>query len=108
MAERYLGRLGLLSCQAGRGAGKSTLTAACRQLGFGYMTDEIAVLLESGLIRPFPKPLRLSTWSRAVLGVDHTSLAFVTSGFKAPVAPEDLGAVVVEGDVKVTLIRVRP
>ena len=99
-----LGPSGAVLFPGGPGAGKSTLTAACGQLGMGYMTDEIVVLLKNGLIRPFPKPLWLSSWSRSALKIDDASLAFVARGFKAPVTPEDLGATTVDENTKLSHI----
>lgn len=50
------------------GAGKSTLTAACLQAGFAYVSDE-ALALVDGRARVYPKPVSLSAWSLAALGL---------------------------------------
>lgn len=83
------------------GSGKSTLTAACARSGLPYMSDEIALFTGDGSVRPFPKPLWLSSWSRHILGIDDDSLQFVAPGFKAVLAPEELGVNVVVDPVDV-------
>ncbi|MCW2776354.1 MAG: hypothetical protein JWN17_79 [Frankiales bacterium] len=50
------------------GAGKSTLTGACLREGFAYVSDE-ALVLQQTSVRPYPKPLSLSAWSLAGLGL---------------------------------------
>lgn len=82
----------------GSGAGKSTLTAAFAVMGLDYLTDEIALFTDDGLIRPFPKPLWLSSWSRQIFGIVDDDLGFVAPGFKAAVTPEDVGVGVATGD----------
>ena len=45
---------------AASGSGKSTLVAGLASVGFGYLTDDVAVLdWESGRIQPYPKPIAL-------------------------------------------------
>jgi hypothetical protein len=52
------------------GSGKSTITAACVQQGFGYVTDEmIAVDLESLAVTGLPRPVMLTSWSAHRLGI---------------------------------------
>jgi hypothetical protein len=50
------------------GMGKSTLTAACLRVGFGYVSDEALCLrAPDGSVVPYPRPVALSPWStRAV------------------------------------------
>ncbi len=44
------------------GSGKSTLAAGLVTAGFGYLTDDVsAITLETGQIRPYPKPITLAT-----------------------------------------------
>jgi len=52
------------------GAGKSTLVAACLAAGCTYVSDEALVLPAAGGVRPYAKPLALSRWSLARLGLD--------------------------------------
>ena len=58
------------------GQGKTTLSAACLKAGFEYVSDEALVVGENGEVIPYPKPLALSDWSLATLGVDREKLAF--------------------------------
>jgi hypothetical protein len=72
------------------GAGKSTLTAACLQAGARYVSDEaLCVEFGRGLVRPYPKPIRLSASSQRLLGLSPpwTTDALVTA--------EELGATAV-------------
>jgi HprK-related kinase A len=44
------------------GSGKSTLSAGLVAAGFGYLTDDVcAIDLDSGRVRPHPKPISLAT-----------------------------------------------
>jgi len=55
------------------GAGKSTLTAALCLAGAAYLSDEALVLDDTGgspLVVPYPKPLALSPWSAAAVGLE--------------------------------------
>lgn len=60
---------GVLAMPAESGTGKSTLAAACLQRGFGYVSDEALVLTPNGVVLPYPRPLALSAWSRAAIGI---------------------------------------
>jgi len=54
------------------GAGKSTLTAACLLAGGHYVSDEaLCIDFDSGLVVPYPKPIRLSAPSRRLLGLSQ-------------------------------------
>lgn len=76
------------------GAGKTTLTAACLQAGFTYVSDE-ALALQDGRARPYLKPLSLSAWSLEAVG-----LAPPEPGTQErPVPPAGLGAAVAEAPV---------
>jgi Coenzyme PQQ synthesis protein D (PqqD) len=53
------------------GQGKTTLTAALLQLGWDYVSDEaLSLRWSDGSIVPYPRPLALSTWAAAELGVN--------------------------------------
>jgi hypothetical protein len=73
------------------GAGKSTLTAACLQVGAGYVSDEaLCVDFHSGLVLPYPKPIRLSASSQHLLGLSPSP------DTDALVIADELGARTVE------------
>ena len=76
------------------GTGKSTITAACLQQGFGYVTDE-ALIIEptSEAVVPYPKALWLSPRTRRLLGVtDDDLVTIVDEKRKAPVLATALGS----------------
>lgn len=53
------------------GAGKTTLTAACLLAGLHYVSDEALCLdWQDAAVRPYPRPLALSPWSAAALGLE--------------------------------------
>jgi hypothetical protein len=69
------------------GAGKSTLTAACLQAGARYVSDEaLCVDFDTGLVVPYPKPIRLSASSQRLLGLSPCPAA------DALVTADELGA----------------
>lgn len=77
------------------GAGKSTLAAALCRAGADYFSDEALVLDADGRAVPYPKPLALSAWSLAAIGLQPAA----TAGEHGPagareflVAPQALGA----------------
>lgn len=81
---------------AASGAGKTTLTAACLLAGLAYVSDEALCLdWHDGTITAYPRPLALSPWSMAALGLADPT---VPIGIADPVAgetlvsPADLGA----------------
>ena len=52
------------------GQGKSTLTAACLRAGLDYVSDEALCLdWRDARVLPYPRPLELSGWSRAAVGL---------------------------------------
>jgi Coenzyme PQQ synthesis protein D (PqqD) len=61
------GRVVVITGASGRG--KSTLTAALVQRGFGYLTDEIVVIGRGGQVEPYPKALEID-----VDGLDRLGL----------------------------------
>ena len=71
------------------GMGKTTLVAACLQNGFKYVSDEALCLdYADSLVVAYPKPLNLTSWSLATLGLPRADE--VTT--KTPVTPEELGS----------------
>ncbi len=79
----------VLALVAESGGGKSTLTAACLQAGFGYGSDEsLCLRYHDAAVEIYPRPLGLSRWSREVLSIGHGT------GFEgeAPVSAAALGA----------------
>ena len=78
---------------ADSGGGKSTLTAACLQAGFDYVSDEsLCIDVDSGSVEAYPKPLELSPWSRQQLGIDDGTLAFPADRNEGMVTPVSLGS----------------
>ena len=78
---------------ADSGGGKSTLTAACLQAGFDYVSDEsLCIDVDSGSVEAYPKPLGLSPWSRQQLGIDDATLAFPADRNEGMVTPVGLGS----------------
>jgi hypothetical protein len=67
---------GVVACDEGvvafpgrSGVGKSTLTSACLQRGFDYVSDEgLCLDYDLATVRPYPRPLGLSPWSAAAMG----------------------------------------
>jgi hypothetical protein len=92
------------------GGGKSTLTAACVLRGFDYVSDEALCLnLEDGRVVPYPRPIGLSSWSRAMLGVPAASGS--AGDAETYVAAADLGGLVASGPLAVghvVLVERRP
>jgi hypothetical protein len=90
------------------GLGKSTLTAALVQAGFGYLSDEVlAVPRTGGLPAPFARPLALTAGSWTALGLDPASRP--AAGDERLVAPEQLGDLGAPAPVRhVLLVERRP
>lgn len=60
----------VLAIPGASGAGKTTLVAACVADGWHYGSDEaLCVSRATGDVRPYPKPLALSEWSAAAVGL---------------------------------------
>ena len=69
------------------GTGKSTLTAACLRAGLDYVSDEALCLeWDSGRVVPYPRPIALSSWSAAALGLP------AGDGAETLLTADDLGA----------------
>lgn len=80
---------------AASGAGKTTLTAACLQAGLDFVSDEALCLdWDDGAVRPYPRPLALSAWSAAAVGLpapsDVDELLVTAGDLGARVAPPPL------------------
>lgn len=72
------------------GLGKSTLTAALVQAGFGYLSDEVlAVPRSGGLPARFARPIALGPESWTVLGLDPALRP--ADGDERLIEPEQLG-----------------
>lgn len=92
---------GALAFPAVSGAGKSTLTAALCLQGARYLSDEALVLDDAGtgapLALPYPKPVALSPWSAAALGLPTGGAAvgdrLEDGGRELLFGPERLGGV---------------
>ena len=90
---------------ADSGGGKSTLTAACLQAGFDYVSDEaLCIDADSGFVELYPKPLGLSQWSRQRLGIDEGSLVFPAGTGEAMVTPADVGASIAASPIELSHI----
>lgn len=76
------------------GTGKSTTVAACVRHGFGYLTDEMVALdLDAGAVRGWPRPIMLTPWSLAAVGLPGAS---GSGDGKTAVSCERLGGTVVD------------
>lgn len=75
------------------GSGKSSLTAALVRAGWGYLTDEVAIV-EPGTweVTPYPKWIDLSASSLGLLGLD-TVPVIGPSGHKSHLPPSAIGGV---------------
>jgi hypothetical protein len=83
---------------ADSGGGKTTLTAACVQAGFTYLSDEaLCVNPTTDRVIPYPKPFGMSAWTRRAIGLDDGSLPLVPGNDEEALVPPDLlGAVAFE------------
>lgn len=83
---------------AGSGQGKSTLTAALLRAGWDYVSDEALCLdWADGSLWSYPRPLELSAWSRAAVG-----LAGSSDGRDVLLTAADLGARVAAAPLRLT------
>lgn len=81
------------------GTGKSTTVAACVRRGFGYLTDEmIALDLDAGAVRGWPRPIMLTPWALTAVGLPAGP---GDGDGKVAVSCERLGGTVVESAVPV-------
>jgi hypothetical protein len=88
------------------GLGKSTLTAALVQAGFGYLSDEVlAVPRTGGLPARFARPLALAADSWTALGLDPAGRP--AAGDERLVAPEQLGSLGAPAPVRHILLTQR-
>lgn len=86
-----------IALPADTGGGKSTLTAACIQVGFDYISDEsLCIDLETGMVEPYPKPVMLSPESHELLGITNGHVGEV------PFTAGDLGGTVARGNLQLT------
>jgi hypothetical protein len=77
---------GAIAFPGASGMGKSTLTAACLQVGSRYVSDEaLCVAFDAGLVLPYAKPISLSPSSQRLLGLSPRDSDVL-------VTPEELGA----------------
>jgi hypothetical protein len=90
----------VLAFPADSGVGKSTLTAACVALGWRYVSDEALCLGDGGEVIPYPKPLTLSTWARARVGLTQLPAAVSSRDEEHVVGLDDLGGQVSEGRLR--------
>jgi hypothetical protein len=85
------------------GLGKSTLTAALVQAGFGYLSDEVlAVPRTGGEPAPFARPISLAAESWATLGLDPARRP--AAGDERLIAAESLGRLGEPGPVRHILL----
>jgi len=104
---------GVVSCPGGTvvvpgisGLGKSTLTAALVQAGFGYLSDEVlAVPRAGGLPARFARPIAVGPESWTVLGLDPLSRPAV--GDERLIEPELLGSLAEPAPVRHILLAER-
>lgn len=76
--------------------GKSTLTAACVQTGFDYVSDEsLCIDIETGRVVPYFKPITVSSESCALLGIDGPPEP--DNGHERALTAADLGGSVTHG-----------
>jgi hypothetical protein len=85
------------------GHGKSTLTAALVQAGWGYLSDElVAVDAATFDVAPYARPLDLNRYSLDQLGLDGADI--VTGSRKDKVFPGRLGRVSAGGRVAAIIV----
>ncbi len=63
------GNGGAIVIPGGSGLGKSTLVAALVQVGFGYLSDEMAAVDADGSVHAFPRPISLDATACELLGL---------------------------------------
>jgi hypothetical protein len=65
-------------------AGKSTLVHALVQAGAGYFSDEYAIIDQSGLVHPFPRPISLRD-GKETRRINAASLGYLPPASALPV-----------------------
>lgn len=99
----------VIAFPAESGRGKSTLTAASVLSGFDYVSDEALCLdLDTRAVTAYPKPLGLTSWSLARLGIDPAPAATEEGGF---VAVDEIGGRLASGPLEIgalVLTDIRP
>lgn len=68
---------GTIAIPGSSGAGKSTATASALLAGLSYLSDEVIAVdwnFDDGGVVPYPRPLALSAWTRAALGIREQGL----------------------------------
>jgi hypothetical protein len=89
---------GVVAIPGFSGFGKTTLTAALLQAGFGYLSDEaLALDRNSGEAVPFPRPLALAGDVWPLLGLPAESRP--AADLEALVPPRSLGSLAAAGQV---------
>jgi hypothetical protein len=92
---------GVIAFPADSGDGKSTLTAACLQAGFEYVSDEALCLdYATEAVLPYPKPVMLSADSEALVGNPSPTVALEGDHVERALLPEDLGSRAATGDLQ--------
>lgn len=100
---------GVLVVPAESGFGKSTLVGACMARGFGYVSDEALVLSDEGAAVPYPRPLGMSPWSVATVGLSGPGYPRgdgLDAGEEMLVDPLGVGRVETSGSLQVRAILV--
>jgi hypothetical protein len=87
------------------GSGKSTLTSALVRGGFGFLSDEVA-LLEPGssLMHPFPRPTALAPASMDLLGLQPDPISDGFRHFECLFIPDELRPGSAGGPTEVDLV----
>lgn len=82
------------------GVGKSTLTGACVQAGFDYISDEsLSFDPDTMLIDLYPKPIWMDWRATTSVGIEDESPAVTPDHYKYPVTPMDLGGTIADGPI---------
>lgn len=97
----------VLAMPAVSGAGKTNMTAACVASGWDYVSDE-ALCIEYGdaAVTAYPKPLALSSWSAAAVGlartIEHAEALDFNDGDEVLVTAADLGGGIAQSPLRLT------
>jgi hypothetical protein len=83
------------------GGGKSTLTAACLDEGFAYVSDEaLCVDPDTAAVVPYPKPIALSAQSVALLSIPPERMTIPVTGPEGLLVADDLNVLTVSTEIK--------